>query len=297
MLKQLFDPSYGMFREDAESHLLWFNSDSLETYSEYDLVGLLLGIAIYNSIIIDFPFPIALYRKLKKLPATFADLKDLNPVLARGLQSLLDFDGDVEAAFGFVFQMTYEVFGETRTVDLKPGGGDIPVTADNRQEYVDLYVDYVLNKSVKRQFDAFERGFKKVCAGAAMDLFEPPELELLVCGSRTLDFYDLQRGTKYDDGYDENSESVVQFWLVLHSFSETEKRLFLKFVSGSDRSPIDGLSKLKMVVSKNGDDDIRLPSAHTCFNHLLLPTYSSLETMREKIKYAIVGAPEGFGLR
>ena len=64
----------------------------------------------------------------------------------------------------------------------------------------------------------------------------------------------------------------------------------------SDRSPIDGLSKLEFVVSKNGTEDSRLPSAHTCFNHLLLPDYSSIEAMREKLKFAIYHS-EGFGLR
>jgi len=67
---------------------------------------------------------------------------------------------------------------------------------------------------------------------------------------------------------------------VLHALAEPDKRLFLKFVSGSDRSPIDGLSRLGLVVSKNGSDDARLPSAHTCFNHLLLPDYSTIEVMR-----------------
>jgi ubiquitin-protein ligase E3 A len=50
------------------------------------------------------------------------------------------------------------------------------------------------------------------------------------------------------------------------------------------------------VVSRNGDDDSRLPSAHTCFNHLLLPDYSSIDVMRQKLRYAIEQA-EGFGLR
>ena len=64
----------------------------------------------------------------------------------------------------------------------------------------------------------------------------------------------------------------------------------------SDRSPIDGLSQLGFVISKNGNDDTRLPSAHTCFNHLLLPEYSSEDILREKLTYAISNA-EGFGLR
>ena len=69
----------------------------------------------------------------------------------------------------------------------------------------------------------------------------------------------------------------------------------------SDRSPIDGLSAMKFVISKATSEsdelnDIRLPSAHTCFNHLLLPSYSSVEVMREKLKYAISHS-EGFALR
>jgi ubiquitin-protein ligase E3 A len=56
------------------------------------------------------------------------------------------------------------------------------------------------------------------------------------------------------------------------------------------------LARLEFTVSRNGSDDTRLPSAHTCFNHLLLPAYSSLEVMRDKLRYAITHN-EGFGLR
>jgi len=40
---------------------------------------------------------------------------------------------------------------------------------------------------------------------------------------------------------------------------------------------------------------LRLPSAHTCFNHLLLPEYSSKEKLREKLLIAINNSV-GFGL-
>ena len=40
---------------------------------------------------------------------------------------------------------------------------------------------------------------------------------------------------------------------------------------------------------------VRLPSAHTCFNHVLLPDYSSKDKMKEKLLKAIVNS-EGFGL-
>ena len=75
----------------------------------------------------------------------------------------------------------------------------------------------------------------------------------------------------------------------------------LYIVSYSDRSPIDGLAEMNFVISKTGtaDDestDFRLPSAHTCFNHMLLPPYSTIDVLRTKLKYAMSHS-EGFGLR
>lgn len=75
-----------------------------------------------------------------------------------------------------------------------------------------------------------------------------------------------------------------------------EKRLLLKFATGSDRAPINGLASLVFVISRNGPDSDRLPTSHTCFNHLLLPDYSSEEKLEEKLRAAIHNA-EGFGLR
>jgi ubiquitin-protein ligase E3 A len=296
MTRQLLDPNFGMFTRIEDSNTLWFNSDSLESDMEFELVGTLLGIAIYNSIIIDLHFPMVVYRKLKNKQVTLDDLATLQPATARGLRQLLEYDGDVEQAFGFTFQLSHEVFGEIQTIDLVENGGEKPVTNDNRAEYVALYVDWILNKSIESQFSAFARGFRKVCSGPAFDLFIAEELELLLCGNPTLDFEALQRGTRYEDGYDENSAIIHDFWAVVHGFNEEEKRAFLKFMSGSDRAPIEGLSQLGFVISKNGGDSERLPTAHTCFNHLLLPQYSSRAKLAEKLKLAINNA-EGFGLR
>lgn len=296
MTRQLMDPSYGMFQYFTSSRLFWFSGFDNE-FSEFEMIGLLLGVAIYNSIIIDLKMPLAVYKKLKGQSCTLLDLADLQPDLAFGLQKLLEFEGDdVESTFELCFQLSYERFGEAVVVDLQADGGNVPVRRSNRQEYVDAYVKYLMEDSVKPQFDAFAKGFKKVCGGFALDLFEPLELELLICGNPTLDFLALETGTQYEDGFDAGDPCVRMFWTVVHAFNEEDKKSFLQFISGSDRSPIDGLSHLGFVVSRNGYDDARLPSAHTCFNHLLLPTYSTIDIMKDKLKYAISHA-EGFGLR
>lgn len=93
---------------------------------------------------------------------TVQDLKRAMPALSRGLQQLLDFEGDVEATFARAFEVEYDYFGELRSVELKPGGSAIPVTNDNRAEFVRLITDYYLNKSVEEQFSAFASGFLQV---------------------------------------------------------------------------------------------------------------------------------------
>jgi len=45
---------------------------------------------------------------------------------------------------------------------VQPGGETLPVTQDNKEEYVELYVDWILNKSIEKQFNNFKRGFFKV---------------------------------------------------------------------------------------------------------------------------------------
>jgi len=39
-----------------------------------------------------------------------------------------------------------DFFGDVRTISLKPGGEDVAVTEENRHEYVELMVDYLLSR-------------------------------------------------------------------------------------------------------------------------------------------------------
>lgn len=50
------------------------------------------------------------------------------------------------------------------TVDLLPEGGSQAVTDTNKQLYVDLYMQHLLDNSIRPQFDAFRRGFNRVRA-------------------------------------------------------------------------------------------------------------------------------------
>ncbi|KAJ0404623.1 hypothetical protein ATCC90586_001192 [Pythium insidiosum] len=223
LLRQLLDPAYGMFTYDDETRTLWFNSDSLEATMEFELIGILLGLAIYNAVILDVSFPHIVYKKLMGCRLGLSDIETAMPALGKGLRQLLEFDGDVEEVFQRNFEYSYEVFGAVKTIELKPGGTTIPVTNANRAEYVELYADYILNTSVSRQYEAFHKGFHLVCNGEVLEMFRWEELQLLVCGSPELDFEALEEAARYEDGYTEESECIRFNHLLLPEYSTREK--------------------------------------------------------------------------
>lgn len=276
-----------------------FNPNSLESDVEFQLAGIAVGLAIYNAVLLNLPTPLALYKKILGLPVALPDLAAMQPTLGRSLAHLLAYDGaqgSVEDVFCQSFSVDVDVFGTVQAVELKPGGADIAVTEQNRQEYVDLYVDYALHRSVRRQYEAFERGFLTLCGGPVLRLISPPELEQLVCGSPFLDFRELRKGARYEGGYTEGSQAVRWLWEVLEGYTLEERKKFLKFFSGCDRAPIGGLGSLRITVQRAGADSDRLPSASTCFNILLLPDYSSRAKMRHLLSVSIENS-EGFGLQ
>jgi len=67
------------------------------------------------------------------------------------------------------------------------------------------------------------------------------------------------------------------------------------FTTGSDKAPIGGLGKLGLVIVRHGADSDRLPQSHTCFNHLMLPEYSSKEKLETMLLLAVNNS-EGFGM-
>ena len=168
------------------------------------------------------------------------------------------------------------------------------IDSENKDEYVDLYVDWYFNKSINEPFTSFEKGFYRVFNRNLSKILTPDELELIICGTQFLDFHELKKACQYED-YEKDSETIKYFWEILLDFGEEEKKKFLSFVTGCDRAPIDGLGSLPITISHGGSDLTQLPSAHTCFNNLILPDYKNKEKMKKALLTAI-NYSEGFGL-
>lgn len=87
---------------------------------------------------------------------------EIEPELMGGLKKLLAYDenskdgGSISDVFCLTFEVDWIEFDEVKRHELKPGGKDIEVTEANRQEYVSLYVEWVLSGSIAKQFEDFK---------------------------------------------------------------------------------------------------------------------------------------------
>ncbi|CAH2254500.1 jg25682 [Pararge aegeria aegeria] len=229
LLKEIFDPVYGMFKQSEETNMIWFSN---------------------------------------------------NP-----------FEDDV---FSLCFAVNTEVFDQVQMHPLKDDGENIPVTHTNKGEYVNLYVEFLLNKSVENQFKAFDQGFQKVCGGRIIKLFRSHELMSVVIGNEEYDWDLFESNCEYKNGYVASDSQVRWFWEVFHELPVEDKKKFLLFLTGSDRVPIQGMRDIKIRIQPVADDRY-FPVAHTCFNLLDLPRYKT----KERLKYHLLQAiqqTQGFSL-
>jgi E3 ubiquitin-protein ligase HECTD2 len=229
------------------------------------------------------------------------DLAEYRPSLAHGLRQLLEFDGDVESTFCRDFVADVDRYGQLVQVPLCPDGDQKAVTNSNRREFVDLYVRYLLDHAVARQFEPFKRGFFTVCGGNALSLFRPEEIELLIRGSdEPLDIASLRAVSVCENWEMPNAadrEPVIQwFWDTFQKADPKDQRKLLSFITGSSCIPAMGATSLVIKLSCLGDDSPRFPVARTCFNMLSLWRYATREKLEDRL-WRAVHESEGFGLK
>ncbi|KAF6037595.1 HERC2 [Bugula neritina] len=111
------------------------------------------------------------------------------------------------------------------------------------------------------------------------------------CGSPEIPLHLLKSVAVYK-GVDSTDNLISWFWQVMEEFSNIERSLFLRFVWGRTRLPrtvadFRGRDFVLQVMDKYEPPDNFLPESYTCFFLLKMPKYTSLDVLRDKLKYAI----------
>jgi hypothetical protein len=259
----------------------WFNPKANDESSiqAFYLSGVIFGMALLNGILLNLKFPIALYRKLRHLPIGFDELKEFDETVSNSMTELLNYDGNVEEELGTMFEYC--------GVPLKTNGNNIPVTNENRKEYVDLVIDHIFNKSVDYQYHSFIQGILISAGSFALEMFHPKELDLLLTGSDEIDFHELESITQYNYPFTKDSVPVQNFWKIVHTaLNDQEKKDLLYFTTASYRAPAEGIKTMRFEIHCDNNSE-HLPQSHTCFNQLVLPNDSNYDNLLAKIRTAI----------
>ncbi|CEL60680.1 E3 ubiquitin-protein ligase HUWE1 [Rhizoctonia solani AG-1 IB] len=302
LARQMFNPDYALFQPCAADKLTFQpNRASMvnpEHLSFFKFVGRVIGKAIYDGRLMDAHFARSLYRQILGKPVDYRDVEWVDPDYYKSLIWILENDPTVLET---TFTVEAEEFGVHKVVPLKENGEKIMVTEENKKEFVQLSAQYRLYTSIKDQIEALLAGFYDIIPKELISIFNEQELELLISGTPDIDIDEWRAATDYN-GYNPSDPAIVWWWRALKSFDREERAKVLSFATGTSRVPLEGFKDLQGVQGTQrfsihrayGESD-RLPQAHTCFNQIDLPQYSSYEKLRTQVLLAINEGGEGFG--
>uniref|UniRef100_A0A6A7FRB2 Ubiquitin-protein ligase E3C n=1 Tax=Hirondellea gigas TaxID=1518452 RepID=A0A6A7FRB2_9CRUS len=294
LLRSAFDPNRGFFLMTRENTLYPNPSARLihdDIQSHFYFIGRMLGKALYEKLLVEIPLAGFFLSKLlsrKGFSIEFHHLDSLDPELCKNLLYLKTHKGDVQE-LGLDFTVLISELGHNTIVELIPDGANIPVTSENKIEYIYRMADFKLNKQIAKQCYAFRKGLHDVVPAEWLQLFDWKELQTMISGAAApVNIADLKENSKYAGEYFNKHPTIKLFWQVVEQFNEKQRGQLLKFVTSCSRPPLLGFKDLcpPFCIQPSGSDQ-RLPSAATCMNLLKLPEYSDPITLKEKLLYSI----------
>lgn len=295
---EMLNPYYGLFQYSRDDvYTLQINPNSAinpEHLSYFYFVGRVIGMAVFHGLYIDGGFTLPFYKQLLGLPIILEDMESVDPEFYRSLKWMLD--NDIDNVIDTTFCVEHDRFGRITHHDLKPSGQDIPVTNENKVEYVRLYVQWRFRVGVEKQFIALQKGFHELIPPHLLKMFDEKELELIVSGLGKIDVEDWKTNARLKH-CTPDSDIVKWFWKAAEHYDDEKRARLLQFVTGSSRVPLEGFKALQGSTGAAGPrlftihlidaPTESLPKAHTCFNRIDLPPYESYEKLYEKLTWAI----------
>ena len=281
VFKEFFETNSYLF--SVREGCLWFFPTYEFGQESLIALGKLFALVLLNNMTVEPVFPSIFYKLLLCKKATFDDLQAFDAGLYKQLVCLKE-DMDLN------FTIDIDNFGNVETVELIENGCKVQVTAENLREYIELYSDFLLNKLSAEAMNLIRKGFYEIIDENDLALFSAEEFEKVMVGDSKVKFEELRNGCQYK-GYKKESNYIGQFWEIVLGLNEENKKKFLKFISGSSRIPVGGMT----ITIFHTDEKNKLPSSSTCSNYLILPKYDSVEILKEKLELAIQNC-EGFGL-
>ncbi len=158
--RQMFNPDYALFIPVASDRTT-FHPNKLSKVNEehlmfFTFIGRIIGKALYEGRALDCHFSRAVYKRILGKTVSIKDMETLDLDYYKSLLWMLE--NDITEIITETFSVETDDFGVIRIVDLIENGRNIPVTEENKYQYVQLIVEYRLIGSVQTQLEQFLKG-------------------------------------------------------------------------------------------------------------------------------------------
>lgn len=253
--------------------------------------GRLIGLALMHKVQVGIVLDRTLFLHLAGRSITLEDIAAADPVTYASCKRILEMGAADIDDLTLTFSRDVHTLGSRRTIELCPGGQDIPVNIINRQHYIDLLIKNIFVDSISDQLANFAKGFSDILVNPKLQkvffgCLDLEDFDQMLGGSNTnINLKDWRSHTQYN-GYKEKDRQVNWFWKAVESMSIEQQRRLLFFWTSVKYLPSDGFGGLgsKLYIYKQLESADHLPSSHTCFYRLCLPPYPSLKVMQSQLQ-------------
>uniref|UniRef100_A0A8C4H0W8 HECT-type E3 ubiquitin transferase n=1 Tax=Dicentrarchus labrax TaxID=13489 RepID=A0A8C4H0W8_DICLA len=261
---------------------------------QFRFLGILMAVAIRTKKPLDLHLAPWVWKQLCSMPLGGPDLEEVDLLTYRTLQGILHLENSGITEDNFHVMIPLDSFmahsADGRLVPVVPGGQNISLNFTNRTEYVERALDYRLHE-MDSQVAAVREGMSTIIPVPLLSLLTAQQLEQLVCGLPEVSVEMLKKLVRYRD-ITESHQLIGWFWQSLEEFTNEERVLFLRFVSGRSRlpsNPADITQKFQIIKVDRPVNG--LPTAQTCFFLFRLPPYTSQAILAERLRYSIHNCP------
>ncbi|MGH0184836.1 UNVERIFIED_CONTAM: hypothetical protein FKN15_017450 [Acipenser sinensis] len=261
---------------------------------QFRFLGILMAIAIRTKKPLDLHLAPWVWKQLCSIPLSGQDLEEVDLLNYRSLQGILHLENSGINEDNFPVMIPLDSFmacsADGRLVPIVPGGCHIPLTFPNRKDYVARAINYRLHE-MDQQVAAVREGMSSIIPVPLLSLLTAKQFEQLVCGMPEVSVETLKQVVRYRD-INDSHQLIGWLWQTLEEFTNEERVLFLRFVSGRSRLPANTADITQKFQIIKVDRPINgLPTAQTCFFQLRLPPYTSQAVMAERLRYSIHNCP------
>ena len=274
------------------------SSNSPSHLEMYKFLGALIGMAFRSGHVIDIKLPPIFWKKFIGDPVNLDDLSGSDAYAVQAIRDLeKNKDQIPEDMFEDMMNLNFTTqLSNGETVPLWEGGLSRKVGYHDVNEYNEMVFKVRSEEGIK-QIEKMREGFELIFPMSILGVLNWKDIEERVRGPNEISVAVLKSITQYSN-WSADSEFVQRFWRVFSEFTNDERSMFLKFTWGRSRLPPQerlrdqSFTIYLMDSYRYPDHNKQFPLGHTCGFTFDLPRYTTDETCKTKILYAITACGE-----